>query len=211
MFNTVYFDDLNSYFDLDLILSAKEIGAPSPKVETVDVPGSDGSLDLTEFFGEVFYENRELTFDFSCKKEPYLEVLSRFKNAVHGRKMKITLSDDPYFYYVGRVSVDAWKTDEGLGTVSATVDAEPYKYKAQETVIKLDVSGSKAFTFFNLKKKVIPTFELSASMKITLGSTSVQASAGTYSNPSITFLEGENKVTFEGTGTVTVRYQERGL
>lgn len=211
MFNTVFFDDLNSFYDFDLILSAKEIGAPEPKTETVDVPGSDGTLDLTEYFGEVFYENRELSFDFSCKKEPYLFVLSRFKNSVHGRKMKVRLSDDPEFYYIGRVMVDAWKTDEGLGTVSVTVDAEPYKYKNQETVISLNVSGSREFIFFNLNKRVIPTFELSADMGIKFDTASYQVSAGTWSNSNLAFVQGNNAVTFTGTGTVKVSYQERGL
>lgn len=71
----VSFGDFHSYRDFSLILSQKTIGTPSPKTEAIDIPGGDGVLDLTEFFGEVKYNNRnqkavgKLTIDCDC--EPY--------------------------------------------------------------------------------------------------------------------------------------------
>ena len=49
--NTVTFGEYNSYADLNLILSSKTIGSPSVKTSTIDLPGSDGELDFTEYFG----------------------------------------------------------------------------------------------------------------------------------------------------------------
>ena len=61
---TVKFGDLDSYADLGLVRSNVEVGSPATKTDSVDIPGADGVLDLTEYFGEVLYENRELSMDF---------------------------------------------------------------------------------------------------------------------------------------------------
>ena len=53
--NTVTFGTLNSYDDLNLILSSKTIGSPSPKVNILEVPDSDKVLDFSEFSGEIHY------------------------------------------------------------------------------------------------------------------------------------------------------------
>ena len=44
----VSFDDMHSYTDWGLRLKEVKIGIPEAKTVYVDVPGSDGSLDLTE-------------------------------------------------------------------------------------------------------------------------------------------------------------------
>mgnify|MGYP000417061958 CR=1 FL=1 len=64
--NTVTFGEFNSYSDLNLILSSKTIGSPSVKTSTIDLPGSDGELDFTEYFGEPKYSNRPLKFQFTA-------------------------------------------------------------------------------------------------------------------------------------------------
>ena len=40
----ITFGELHSYEDLNLILSEKEIGAPSVKKKLVEIEGADGSL-----------------------------------------------------------------------------------------------------------------------------------------------------------------------
>ena len=63
--NTVYFENLNSYDDLNLLLESKEIEVPTAKTEYVEVPGSDGKIDFSEFFGEIKYEDRKIKLDFN--------------------------------------------------------------------------------------------------------------------------------------------------
>lgn len=58
----IKFGTYHTYDDFNMILSEKRIGSPSPKIETIDVPGGDGVLDLTEYFGDVKYGNRNLSF-----------------------------------------------------------------------------------------------------------------------------------------------------
>lgn len=138
-------------------------------------------------------------------------TFSRVFNALHGKRMRIQLSEEPGFYYIGRLEVDGWETGEKTGDINITADCEPYKYRASETVKAVTVSGTATASFDNLRKRVMPTFELSASMQVKQGDTTYQASAGTWSDPRLVFDEGANELTFTGTGTVTVKYQERGL
>ena len=41
----IKFGNHHSWNDFQLILASKTIGTPSPKTETIDIPGGDGVLD----------------------------------------------------------------------------------------------------------------------------------------------------------------------
>lgn len=213
MFRTVQFDDLDSYLDFRLIRTSKTIGEAAPKTKTVEIEGADGTLDLTDYFGELYYQNRTLSFEFSLI-EPISEferIYSEVKNALNGRKMKITLSEDSDFYYVGRVSVSDWKADGRIGSITVDCDCEPYKYRKNVTKKTVTVNGTKTVMFQNLNKLVMPEFELSAAMQIKFGDSTYSANKGKWSDSRLKFKQGSNKVVFTGNGTVTVSYQERGL
>lgn len=216
---TVKFGSLDSYEDLGLIRTGATIGAPEVKTSTVDIPGADGVLDLTEYFGEILYGNREISIDFQTvepvdstgKVTRFHEIFSDVYNRLHGKRMKIVMSEDPGFYYIGRVTVDEWQTNEKTGDITISCDCEPYKYKAAETVEEFTVAGTATKTFANLRKTVIPAFVLGAEMQISQGDATFTASAGSWSDSRLKFTEGDNELTFTGNGTVKVTYQERGL
>ena len=54
MYKGVKFGEIHTS-SYGLVLSKKTIETPSPKLETVDIPGADGKLDMTEYFGDVKY------------------------------------------------------------------------------------------------------------------------------------------------------------
>ena len=141
----------------------------------------------------------------------FQEIFAQAYNSLHGKRMRIQLSEEPGFYYVGRVALDSWKTNERTGDVTITADCEPYKYRATETVVRVSVSGSKTVTLRNLRKTVVPTFQLSAAMQVKQGSATYSASQGAWSDDRLRLAQGDNELTFTGTGTVEIRYQERGL
>lgn len=135
----ITFGNYHSYRDFGLILSSKVIGAPSPKTEQIDIPGGDGVLDLTEFFGEVKYNNRTLTFEFSTivPQSEFMPLFSRVQNALHGQKMKITLDDEPEWFYIGRLSVSEWKAEKRIGKLTVECDCEPFKYRISSFTVNL--------------------------------------------------------------------------
>lgn len=104
----VKFWNFHSYNDFGLILSSKEIGSTEPKIIKIEVEGGDGVLDFTEYSGETKFKNRSLTFHFSRKNvlSNFMTLFSEVHNALHGKKMRIILDDDPNFYYVGRITDD---------------------------------------------------------------------------------------------------------
>lgn len=135
----ITFGEYHSYRDLHLILTEKTIGTPSPKTELIDIPGSDGVLDFTEFFDGVKYNNRELSFEFSTlvPQSEFMTLFSMVQNALHGKKMMISLDADPEWYYIGRISVSEWKADRRIGLLTIDCDCEPYKYRLTSQIVNL--------------------------------------------------------------------------
>lgn len=119
----VSFGTYHSYADFSLILTSKEIAAPKTKTVKIDVEGADGSIDLTDFFGEPKYEDCTHKFQFSTivPQSEFLTLFSTIKNAIHGKKLRIVLDDDPLFYYVGRCFVSSFTSEKTLGKLPWSV------------------------------------------------------------------------------------------
>ena len=212
----IMFGNYHSWNDFQLILATKTIGTPSPKTETIDIPGGDGVLDLTEFFGETKYDNRNLSFEFSSMVIPseFMTLFSTVQNALHGKKMTITLDDDPGWYYVGRISVSEWKADRNIGKLVVDCDCEPYKYQISPTVVNRSISGTSIITLQNSRKRAIPTVKITSGsgLTVTFGSGSVWTLAsGSYLLPELELVEGDNLVTVTGTGSITFTYTQGKL
>lgn len=210
----VKFGGLHSFYEWGLILSEKEIKAPQPKTKAVDVEGADGELDYTEAFGDVKYQNRQLSFKFSKTNivpDGFLALFSVVQNALHGKKMQVILDDDPANYYFGRVTINEWKSNKRVGEIVIEVDAEPYKLKVAETVITQAVTDSAEIVLTNSRKPVVPTITTTAAMNIAFGGFTAAVQAGTFRLPELQLAEGQNTVTVTGTGTITFRYREGNL
>ena len=209
----IRFGDVHSYDDLNLILTKKEMGAPSVKEEKIDIPGADGSLDLTDFFGEPKYEDVTHKFEFQTIIPPreFLTLYSRIKNAIHGQKLRIILDDDPLFYYVGRCYATSFTNDRNIGTVGIECDCEPYKYRIAKTVVTQAVQGTISVTLTNGRKRAVPLITTTAPMTISFGGGSWTTSAGTYTIPELELTHGENVVSVTGTGTISFSWQEGDL
>ena len=87
IYKGIYFDDIHSYFDLNLILAPFVPTPAEPKTNYIDITGGDGSLDLTEGLGEVKYKDRNFTFTFTInpsEKMTFDEKVSQVSNALDG-------------------------------------------------------------------------------------------------------------------------------
>lgn len=212
----VLFGAYHSYKDLHLILSEKEIGAPQVKRHTLDIPGGDGVIDYTDFFGEPKYDNVQHKFTFTTI-QPRTEHLTQFstvKNALHGKKVRIILDDDPTFFYSGRCEVSSFKNEKGIGTITITCDCEPYKYKREMTVVYQAVDGVADVLLLNGRKRAVPEvrIESAAGLNIVFGASNVwDLGSGTYTLPELELVEGENVVTVTGIGTIVFTWQEGDL
>ena len=209
----ITFGNYHSYNNLKLILTHKEIGSPAVKTNKVDIPGADSSLDLTDFFGEPKYEDVTHKFEFTTiePQSDFLTQYSTIKNAIHGKKVRIILDDDPTFFYLGRCHVSSFTSEKGIGTISVECECEPYKYKLAETVVTRTLNGTEVITLTNARKRAVPSIKSTATMTIVFGSDTWTAGAGTYVIPEFELAEGENNVTVTGAGSITFTWQEGAL
>lgn len=212
----VSFHGYHSYRDLHLLMTGKEIGAPEVKRHTVDIAGADGELDFTDYFGEPKYLNvqHRFTFESIQPRNEQLQQYTDIKNAIHGKKGRIILDDDPSFFYVGRCTVSKYTNEKNIGKITVECDCEPYKYKLAETVVTRAVSGTDTIVLTNSRKRAVPlvTIQTNTSMTLVYNVDNVWTlSAGSYMLPELELVEGDNAVTVTGTGTVTFRWREGEL
>lgn len=213
----VTFGSTRSDTTLGLILESYSIGSPEVKTAGVEIPCGDGALDFTEFFGGVKYRNRPLTFNFAAVESNRITQDATVKNALHGKRMNIVLSNDSGHYYKGRVSVGEWVHDCGIGRIAVVCDCEPWRYKTDETTVTQAslTTSYKTLTLANEQRQIVPSITVTAETTLKWGDDTYTIAAGTHLVPQIVLQAGSNtlkaKLTTSGTGSITVTYQEASL
>ena len=135
------------------------IAAPNIKTKTIDIPGANGSLDLTESLTPYpLYQNRTGSIEFALlmnRTEYYKQfgqlhglnpehahdtsrswavIYSDLMNKLHGRKCRIILEDDPQWFYEGRIAISQWNssTDGGWPTITMNYELAPHKFSVDD-------------------------------------------------------------------------------
>lgn len=215
----VLFNNIHSFFDLNLILSVVEITPASPKTVYVDIPGADGSLDLTEAHGEVKYSDRTFKFTFTMNpagglsERAWEEKKTEVSNALNGLACRITLDKDPDYYWQGRCNVDSYKSNKRLRQFVIVARVRPYKFKQKETAVTFALmETAKTVSIQNSRRSVCPVINCTNdNTVIVFNGNTFTFNAGQHQNLNIRFTEGINQVTISGTGQVTFTYQEGDL
>lgn len=123
----VLFDGLHSYKDLGILLKEVEIGVPQRKVTKIQSPIMNGDLDITDALtDEPVYSNRNINLVFDVLDD-YKSVYSDVVNALNGNKMFVYVSTMDRAY-VGRVSINIFRTSYRYATITISVDASPDSY-----------------------------------------------------------------------------------
>ena len=141
------FGGVHSYWDLNLIQQRVDIQPAEPKLNTVDIPGADGSVDLsTQPAGRIVYRDRVLTWTYALYPGENWHLKHRqVSNALNGRRCRITLDDDPDYYYDGRLTVKKYNTDKLLRQITIEAVCAPYILKQQPTVVRVPLGPSAPF------------------------------------------------------------------
>lgn len=126
----IKFGDVHSYDDLNLVLSEVSIPPATAKTNFVDIPGGDGSVDLTEALGEVKFEDRGCKFTFTVfPYEDFEEKKRKVSNLLNGKRCRIVVDKDPDYYWLGRCSIDEYTSDKNLHKIVVGAVVAPYKLK----------------------------------------------------------------------------------
>lgn len=214
--NGILFGSIHSFDDLNLVLTKATIPPAKAKTTYVEVPGADGSLDLSETHGDVKYSDRELTFNFAqlpSDDTDFEEKKTEISNLLNGKAFKITLDTDEDYYYQGRCSVNDHLQNGNLKTFTVKAKVRPYKFKQYVTKFTVNLTeATKTVVLTNGRKSVAPSIECTNdNTVISFGDATFNLSAGTHKVLDIMLVEGENTLTVSGTGTVTFSYQEGDL
>lgn len=204
----------NSYADLGLLLRPKKIAPPEPKVIRMAIDGRDGDLDLTEWAGEVRYNDRAfpLSFYMTCALSEIEEKATAIKNWLHGQRVQITFADDALYYYDARISVSDAHADGGLGVLDMSVVAAPYKLAQEKTYEMYDISGTKKITLNNDRMTARPKVITDGAYTIVQGGATYNvAQAGEYEWTTLLLREGYNDLTITGTGRIAFEWQKGAL
>lgn len=212
MMKGIWFDDVHSYYDLNLVLSEVKIPPATPKTTFVDIPGGDGSVDLTEALGEVRYKDRACKFTFTVfPSDDFDEKKQEISNLLNGKRCNITVDKDPDYYWDGRCSVDEYSSNKNLHKIVVGATVAPYKLKTKQTTIIIPAGENVTVSLQNGRKTVVPTILCTAETVIVFGDSTFKFSAGTQKDLGIKLVEGKNLVTVTSTSDVTVTYQEGDL
>lgn len=222
----------NSHTD-DFNLSVTDFSITSPEVQTysVQIPGRNGLLDLTEVNGAIRYNNR--TIKITCSHQDrtaydYHDCSNQLLKKYHGKRRDIIFDSEKDYYYSGRLFVTANKENQVHSTYIITADCEPYAYEVQDRgeawiwdsfnfrtgiiyqrdYCNIRVDGTRAFIItHNGQMPVIPVFELvSGNVSVRYNNVSYELSQGNNTIDEIIITQNDI-VTFIGSGTITVHYR----
>lgn len=132
MYHSITFGEKNTWDDWRLVPSTRPLfNPPAQKVKTLDVPGGDGVIDLSQALtGYPIYQNRTGSFEFYVMNDfkPWHMAYSDIMDYLHGQRMRATLEDDPEYFYEGRFTVNAWKSEKDWSKLVINYDVGPYKW-----------------------------------------------------------------------------------
>lgn len=231
----VTFDGLHSFRDYHLLPTSAPVITP-PKVNAyyVDVPGSDGSLDLTEALtGYPTYGDRQGTFNFQiyAPKSEWYNVVNTLIHDLNGKRMDVILDEDQQYYYKGRLTVGTPNYGKFKATISVTGVFGSNRYMSDEysgndwlwdpfdfengiarEYYKISVRNSKTVTLIGSDLIVCPKFTLeSGYMAMMCDGVRYPLTIGDNIFLNVLLKEGEKQVTFIGRGVVTITYRIGGV
>lgn len=210
--NGVTINGNHSLTDFGLYLQPKSIPVPSPKTNTVSIKGADGEIDLSTALtdGNIRYENR--VFDLQFVAIGYGETLDakieRFMNNVHGKIVRLIFDDDLNHYYNGRCDVTDREYRNGYVVLTCEINAEPFRYDNDVTVISKSITDAATITISNARQWVTPTITASAEMVLQYQGIMYQIKEGKHIYENIIFRDGKNILAFQGTGTILIEYRQ---
>lgn len=231
----VTFNGLHSFRNYRLLpTSAPVITPPEVKTHYIEVPGADGSLDLTEALtGYPTYGDRKGTFNyqFYAPKSEWYNVYNDIVHDLNGVSADVILDEDAQYYYKGRLIVGTPSFGKYKATIQITGTFRSDKYVNDEysgndwlwnpfdfnsgiarEYYKIPVRNGKTVTLIGSELIVCPIFKLeSGKLSLTVDGNTYQLSLGNNIFLNVLLKEEEKKVFFGGNGVVTITYRIGGV
>lgn len=162
----------------------------------------------------------------------------RLRSLFHGHVGKIALADEPSYFYAGELTMGQWTTGDSYSRVTISYDLYPYKksmsssmdlwkfdeFDFHDGVIMylkdMEVNGSRIVYVYGSTERISPHISGSSGLIVDKLENNSWISYGNVPTVSIASADsiiprliidnGENRLRFRGTGSVTIDYR-RGL
>ena len=215
-----------------ILLEDLKIGEAKLKSTWVNIPGADGSLNMSYGLtdGSPVFDMRTISFTLfasgitkvgqrlimrKAKDEAAVnEIRAALQAAYHGREVNVFLPDDSTHYFRGVLAVGD-KSKFNSGQIPITLTAYPYRLKRAETSVAVTIpsSGTITVTLDNEQRRVVPTITTTGNLSVQKGSRTWAIEPGTTRLSGLYLDAGETELAMSGTaGTeVTITYQEGRL
>ena len=110
------------------------INPPTQKRQTIDIPGANGQLDISNSLTHYpVFNNRQGQLQFAVLNDipghDWLTIYTKIMKFLQGNSVKFFLEDDPKWFYEGQVWVDNWdsRSDGTWSEVTLGYDVQPYR------------------------------------------------------------------------------------
>lgn len=209
MIDQLRIGDKYSYDDFEASVKERKKTSPKKKKIKETVPFSNQTYDFSAINGEVYWEERELTYVFEItassaeeletKKQPFVSwVMNVMDEEIH----------DPFienYHFIGTFAdIEEDDSEFEKSTITVKFTAYPYMLANQARTSSRDISAEKAhnLTIKNSSShRIIPTITATRDCLLKFGNVSYDLSAGETLKSSLFALDvGENVITIQGKG-----------
>lgn len=215
---TRFGDDVYSFQTLHLIQQRVDIQPAEPKLNLINVPGADGTKDMSELpGGRLYYKDRKITWIFALFPGDNWDAKhAEVSNALNGRRCTIHLHSDWDWYYEGRVVVKKYNRDKALRQITVEATCNPYKRKFALSGGNFPITTTHLdITLTNKQLPVVPDILVTVQAEITWnGGTAVLSPNVWYSSLNIELPKGDSIIgvrAISEAGTARILYREGSL
>lgn len=188
--------DLTEVYGL-ILVDGYTLEPPEPKTYTVDIPGGNGVIDLTDALsGDTVYKNRSQEFElYAIGVKDFEKLKSEVSNLLHGKSFDYKITMDPDYTYHGRFTVSSYTHSMygvgKVGVIKIKIEADPYKYKKQQ-VIRADAVGGIIVHCSSGRMRVRPSIETGGFLRVIFKGKKYELPQGTWDINDILFEYGTN-------------------
>ena len=205
-----------SFDDFGLLISSRKISQPKKKIIKQEIPFSNIVYDFSKINGEIYWDERELTYTFDIA-ENSTEEMERIKSEVYDWLMNIHDEDifDPYisnFHFHGSFDGESWDEDFGQGVIEVSFIVYPYMIANEETneVLDFHTVDEVSITVENKSShRIIPEITVVLTEKeIEFNGVKYSLDVGVHTLSDFYLEPGINEMKVSGGGSMILRYRE---
>lgn len=198
---TVGDNSYNTWADWHIVATSRPfVAPPTLKSRYVNIPGGNGSLDLTEALTKFpVYEMRQGSWEFVVVNdffEPVTVPLSDWQTrysgimaAIHGRKATVVLEDDPTHFYTGRLEVESWQSGAKASAITIKYTLDPFRHGERVTrsaTVSTSTSSMTIDRTGTVSYPCVPQFKASKDIEISMTNLTYDISTPTFIIPAST-------------------------